>query len=522
MRPRFVPYDPDDRGLSAPPAKRVGAPKPGALKQSWTQPGTATIPAVPQAASPFRPGVRPGPPVTGIYPPQRMPDRAVLSPSVVGPAGAVVALLGFYIFLHTSLGGEVLKIFLHIPFPVVAIFAVIVPLVAFITGKPFVFFGTPLARPWLLLLAWILFSAVLSFYPRESVTEAIPYALRFQIMPFVFCAVATTSKSVRTLLVAAALGILPVLLLCFTKGEMEEGTRFGVAHTSLENPNDLAFLLLWGSTLLVLFLLGKGKLGKVVALVAIPSCFWFILKTASRANFLTIFAVLGVALLIAAPSVRIILLFAVPMGLAITLPLLPKATLDRILSVAVSSSIDEVGKQSSAAATGQLAGALASEAARMELAKLAVDATLRHPVFGVGMAMFANETADFVLRATGQKAPWLTAHNSYLKISSENGIPGLIFYVWSIAAAIGMTWRTFNKSRGRPGFQDANQNSVCILLALVVYAVGTFFCDVVYLPYLSITVGLASANFLAFRNEDRLAAASVPLPQPAYGRVRAR
>ena len=57
----------------------------------------------------------------------------------------------------------------------------------------------------------------------------------------------------------------------------------------------------------------------------------------------------------------------------------------------------------------------------------------------------------------------------------------------------------------RPGFEDANRNSICILLALAVYAFGTFFCDIVYLPYLAITIGLAAANYLAFRNEDLLA-----------------
>ncbi len=356
--------------------------------------------------------------------------------------------------------------------------------------------------------------SVVSFYPRESITEFLPYALRLQIMPILFCAVGTTSKAVRRLLAATAIGLLPILILCFTKGELQEGTRFGLGQmgdNSLSNPNDLAFHLLWGSMLLLLFLTSKNKLGKVVAIIAISSSFWFILKTASRANFLTIFAVMAVAFLLAAPSVRMILLIGVPIGIAITLPLLPKATLERILAIEVTSSIDEVGQHSDSAADEQLKGALGSEAARMELAKLAVDATFRHPIFGVGMAMFANETADYMIRTFGRKAPWQTAHNSYLKISSEQGIPGLILYVWAILASISMSWRTFNRSRKRPGFEDAARNSLCILMALVVYAVGTFFCDIVYLPYLPITVGLAAANFLAFRNEDRLASLTAPV-----------
>jgi hypothetical protein len=485
----FVPYNAELKGLPKPPTPRAGASVPVRNQQgpSFRPPGSRVPPASP----------------------------GVLLPTVVGPAGVVIGLLGFYVALHTGYAGEILKVFLHVPFPVVVIFAVLVPLVVAIAGRVTNFFQTPLAIPWLLLNGWMCLCAVFSFYPRESVSELVPYVLRLQIMPLLFCAVATTSKSMRTLVGATAIGVLSVLVLCATKGEMQEGTRFGIADTSMENPNDLAFHLLWGSTLLLLFLLHKGKLGKIVATVAIMSSFWFILKTASRANFITIFAVVAVAFLLAAPSVRFVLALVVPVGLAIALPLLPRATLDRILAIEVTSDIDQVGKESSEATDVQLQGALGSEAARMELMKLAVQSTFRHPVFGVGMAMFANETADFIMATTGRKAPWQTAHNSYLKISSEDGIPGLIFYAWSIFASIAMTWKTFMKSRGRPGFEDTSRNSVCILLALVVYAVGTFFCDIVYLPYLSITVGLAAANFLAFRNEDGLAAALARFSPPS-------
>jgi O-antigen ligase len=427
----------------------------------------------------------------------------------------MLALVAFYIFLHTSFSGEVLKVFLHFPVPVVGIFAVLVPLALAFGGRLTRFIQTPLGLPWLLFNAWIAICAVLSFYPRESVSQVIPFELRLQILPFFFCAVANTSKTIRRLVIAAALGVLPVLMLCALKGEVQDGTRFGIAGTSLENPNDLAFHLLWASTLLMIFLLGKGKLGKVVAVIGASSSFWFILKTASRANFITIFAVVAVVFLLSAPSIRIALLIAVPIGLAITLPLLPKSTFDRILSVKLSSA-EEVAKQSDAESDAQLRSAMDSEASRMELAMLAVSATLRHPVFGVGQGMFADETADFMLKATGEKAPWLTAHNSYLKISSETGIPGFVFYLWSISASLWMTLHALKRSRKRPGFEDTSRNSICILMALVTYCVGTFFCDIVYLPYLGMTAGLAAANFLAFRNEDRLATARSPMDKPLF------
>jgi hypothetical protein len=452
------------------------------------------------------------PPTAKILP----PNVLALQQKATVPAAALVLLLGIYIAMHTSLAGEILAIFLHIPLPVVGVFSLIVPAAVAFVGRPTQFFGAPVAKPWILLNIWMALAALFSFYPHDSVSSVIPLILRLQIMPVLFCGVATTSKSTRSLLKWAALGLLPLLLLCFTSGQMLEGYRFAIPETSLANPNDLAFHLLWGCMLLLVFLFGRNKLMKIMVLMAVPTSLWFILKTASRSNFLTIFAVVAMGLLLTKSSTRVMLLLGIPLALAIMLPLLPRDTLDRITAIASGSSAGDAAEAAKASGNDKLEGAFDSEAARLELSRLAVDATLRHPVFGVGMQMFGDETADHLMKTKGTKGPWQSAHDSYLKISSENGIPALIFYVWAILSSVWMTWSTLRKTRARPGFEDAYHNSICILMALVAYVVGTFFCDIVYLPYFSVTIGLAAANYMAFRNEDRLAAALAQL-EPSFG-----
>src|ERR1700742_203013 len=236
------------------------------LKESLTQrdfvrasPGAAKFPA-----APARPAAK------LAFPTDRVNAIRPAPPgwqTVAAPAGTTLALLAFYIFLHTSFAGEILKVYLHVPFPVVGIFA------------------------------------VLGFYPKDSFSQMVPFELRLQILPLLICAVATTSKSVRTVLAVAAVGVIPVLGLAATVGRLQarEGGRFGIPETSLSNPNDLAFHLLWGSMLLLTFLLRKGKLGRILAAIAIPASVWFILKPASRANFLTLFAVVAIGFVIAAP-----------------------------------------------------------------------------------------------------------------------------------------------------------------------------------------------------------------------------
>jgi len=500
-----IPVLPGSRTFTPAPVRKAQVPNRPALNLPGNRAGTKDVPRRPsggQAAA------------------SRVPAAylAQLRGLVEEPAGPLLSLLGFYVILHTGDAGEVLKFVLHFPFPIVIFFALTVPVISLVVGSPGRFFSTPMALPWVLLNLWMGLSSTMSYSPGWSIKEYIPFALRLQIFPILFCAVATTSKSTRRLLAWTALGMFPILLLCVVKGEMQEGYRFAlVPPLSLSNPNDLAFQLLWGSMTLLPFLMNKGALAKVLTLAAIALSFWFILKTASRANFLTIFAVVAVGFLLAAPRVRMIMAMMVPLCLAVTLPLLPRATLSRILTIAVASAPDPAP----GGVADELSHARDSEEARKELAKLAINTTLRHPVFGVGMLMFADETADYFTKTYGTKAPWQTAHNSYLKISSENGIPGLIFYVWAIGASILATWRVLKGSRGRPGFEDTFRSSVAILLTLVVYAVGTFFCDIVYLSYCPITIGLAAANFIAFRNEDLLAKAlaevsATPILQP-YG-----
>jgi O-antigen ligase len=57
--------------------------------------------------------------------------------------------------------------------------------------------------------------------------------------------------------------------------------------------------------------------------------------------------------------------------------------------------------------------------------------TAKHPVFGVGMGNFAPASNENL--KTGQRMDWGVSHNSYVQISSETGIPGLLFYGLAMA-----------------------------------------------------------------------------------------
>ncbi len=65
--------------------------------------------------------------------------------------------------------------------------------------------------------------------------------------------------------------------------------------------------------------------------------------------------------------------------------------------------------------------------------KPACDTPCSHPLFGVGPDQFAAAVSQEAA-GDGQQVPWLGTHNTYTQVSSECGIPALIFYVAVIGA----------------------------------------------------------------------------------------
>ena len=105
-----------------------------------------------------------------------------------------------------------------------------------------------------------------------------------------------------------------------------------------------------------------------------------------------------------------------------------------------------------------------SNAARMYLIFFSLQSIKKHPVVGIGTDGFkkANEAIAFKLGQTKAHG----AHNDYLRIAVENGLPAVFVYivVWflGIRRALKYSYRKYYKYR----FQ---QEDICIMLGMVVY-----------------------------------------------------
>src|SRR6185312_2436866 len=103
----------------------------------------------------------------------------------------------------------------------------------------------------------------------------------------------------------------------------------------------------------------------------------------------------------------------------------------------------------------------------------------------------------------GVTGNWHETHNSITQVSSELGVPALIFFLGAIGTA--MTWvnRIYGHAR-RSGYTEIANASFCYLLSMAGYLTSIIFLSNAYRYYLPVAIGLAIAlNVCAQREMSR-------------------
>ena len=136
--------------------------------------------------------------------------------------------------------------------------------------------------------------------------------------------------------------------------------------------------------------------------------------------------------------------------------------------------------------------AVQSTAARTYLLKSSIQFTMQHPIFGVGPGEFSDYEAAFA-KNKGKRPAWLVTHNAYTQVSSEAGIPALLFFL----TAVVLSFRTFGRvqraARSRPQLRSMALACFCCQLSLVGFCTAIIFLSLAYTMYLPTMSGLALA-----------------------------
>jgi len=129
------------------------------------------------------------------------------------------------------------------------------------------------------------------------------------------------------------------------------------------------------------------------------------------------------------PATRIKLAITIPIVLAVLYASAPPEVRTRYTTFFASGEDSRIGDIYLAGEDRARASAAASAENRWKLLRDGIYLTLKHPVFGVGPGDFMVAQNDLALARGEFRGAWRVTHNTYIQISSEMGIPGLILYI---------------------------------------------------------------------------------------------
>ncbi len=441
---------------------------------------------------------------------RRLPSstpKSAVNPTAVSPTEdapqrkgrATLVLFGFFALMFTVPIAELATRFAHVYVPVFPAVELLLTVAVLFSGRLGRFWETKLAVPWMILMVLFTVAAMFGEWTKQCVLFMGQYDLRFHVFPFYCCAIVVSTRQVRHCISWLCAGALLLLLLCATAGQMSlDGRFFVLPESSLSNPNDLAFWLMLGVAVLTFWLYTPSLLLRGIWAVATPALMYYILKTGSRANFLTLIAVGAVMFFTSSRGMRLKLLLVMPITVVVAFFTIPSTTMTRLTSIFFDPS-EEVYSQVNEY------GAVSSQMARTELQRDAIELSSHHPLLGVGAGMFEVAVDEMVRAETGHKSGWQAAHDTYLEITAENGIPAGLIFVLVILMCLRMNYVSYRTCKKNAWQEPAVGASLCLLLMSVAFAIGLAFNNSSYSPQIAMLVGLTAANYLAVQNESRQA-----------------
>jgi O-antigen ligase len=369
----------------------------------------------------------------------------------------------------------------------------LLPLAWLFSGNALRGFHTRAGRCFAAFLLWMLLAAPFSIWRGGSATLIANYVPRAYFCFFYTCSFVTSLRRCRQLMYVHIAAGAALLLSCAVFGDTTE-TRLRIPHSLFyANSNDLALALLLGISSF-LFLLTRPSVGaRLAGAAGILLAAFFAIQTGSRGSVIAASCMFGLIFWVSRRKWMMgALLLAVGAGLcAAAIAGAPFSTLHR-LSLVLNNPAAPWSET-----TADLAS-VASQQQRQELFNTSLRYTLMHPLFGVGPDQFPNAVQQDAARS-GQHTEWLGTHNSYTQISSECGIPALIFYAAVMVFCLRSNFRLYLGARDRPAQGELAALSLCLLAGTCVYAVSACFFHMAYSADLPMLAGFSVALQLVSR-----------------------
>lgn len=333
---------------------------------------------------------------------------------------------------------------------------------------------------------WMLAATPASTWRGGSAQYTLYYVGLWPVFFLVLAAAAKSIPDIQRLGVVITLASLTYIVVGsnITSGRLAGEGTFG-------NSDDIALMAGFAIPFVVLLAsrLGNPLIRRLVFALGVGALLYAVGLTATRAALPSLGAMVLVYLWRNSALQRVGILAACVFVVLVMLIALPGAVLQRF------STIFESLDSRSLAARGYLSEATASTLIRKDLWADAIDTTLTHPVLGVGPGQFVEYRFKNYRREDGRSKAYLPAHNTYLEVSTEMGLPGLFLYLTFLILVYSRIRKGLkvNASGSHPEWMAGRQIAVCLEAALAYFVVCAVFVTGERHPQQFIIAGLALA-----------------------------
>ena len=380
----------------------------------------------------------------------------------------------------------------------------------FMTDETFVLTKVRSARWLIAFTVWVAICVPTSAWPGGSFAALVKTAQSLLFVAFILAFVQSYREVMRTL---ATVGFASGAIAIFSFiSSSDINNRQGLGSSaSLADPNFFALYLLVGVVFLCFTAYHGSGLMRLCSLALIPLNLVGVLRSGSRAGFITLVVGLIMFLVYSSAKQRTVVLSVCLAGALGALVLLPGEIIHRFTDFLGPTAIRAftTGKRTQVEEQNlaQITVAESSSEFRMYLLRRSLILTAKNPIFGVGPDQFQTAEAEDAVKR-GESGSWHYTHNTYTQISSECGIPGLIMF----GGALIWGYSGLSRIRRRGPTRLIRQTALFFQVAYFMLMVGSFFLSLGYggLPF--VMIGLAETFKRAVNRQVRETRMLTPQP----------
>lgn len=354
-------------------------------------------------------------------------------------------------------------------------------------------------RIWLGFFICMCLSVPFSIWRGGSLHEVQDYAkTEFILLLFV---VGLTTGWAECRRIIYAIGMATAFMVSVAAYYMRSGAeRLSLKWTGqIGNSNDLAAHLLLTLPFLLFIVLkpNTSKLVRLLFLAPVLLGVFEILRTASRGALIALAVTVLFLLWRGSRKQRIAIGVTAIVALAVMVAILPRDTWNRMLSFS-----DDAGASQEA---------LLSSNIREHLLRDSIICTLEHPLLGIGIGQFGYYVAG--MNSQMRQAEWQPTHNSYTEISSECGVPALLFYLAALIWAFRLLAR-IKQQASRMNNTEFVTATYVISAGVLAYSVAIFFLNFAYAFQFLLVSGLIEGMWRVMRHTEQNDTGNHPAKSP--------